>query len=178
MEVLPDPISSAADSHAPTSVLPARGQGSTDHNPDCGRSSRESLATYDLATSSWRTRQLSLFGGLTGFSGTWPRSGMTRNGIVYPLPSSGPIIPRLEFSLSDLGVKWYTPTVNDAKNSTLPPSQMDRESLVGQLCRMGFAGQQLNPRFVEELMGFPVGWTDCEDSETPSSPPSPSTSGD
>jgi hypothetical protein len=26
---------------------------------------------------------------------------------------------------------------------------------------------QLNPEFVECLMGFPVGWTDCEPSETP-----------
>ena len=26
---------------------------------------------------------------------------------------------------------------------------------------------QLNPQWVEWLMGFPLGWTDCEDSETP-----------
>lgn len=35
----------------------------------------------------------------------------------------------------------------------------------------------LNPVWVEWLMGYPAGWTDCEDSETPSSPRSPSTSG-
>ena len=29
---------------------------------------------------------------------------------------------------------------------------------------------QLNPTWVEWLMGFPLGWTDLEDSETPSSP--------
>lgn len=34
----------------------------------------------------------------------------------------------------------------------------------------------LNPAWVEWLMGFPIGWTDCELSETPSSPPSASTS--
>jgi hypothetical protein len=28
---------------------------------------------------------------------------------------------------------------------------------------------QLNPTWVEWLMGFPLGWTDCQDSETPSS---------
>jgi hypothetical protein len=27
-------------------------------------------------------------------------------------------------------------------------------------------GGQLNPTWVEWLMGFPIGWTDCEDSET------------
>ena len=36
---------------------------------------------------------------------------------------------------------------------------------------------QLNPVWVEWLMGYPAGWTDCEDSETPSSPRSPNTSG-
>jgi len=34
----------------------------------------------------------------------------------------------------------------------------------------------LNPEWVEWLMGFPAGWTDCGDSVTPSSPRSPSTS--
>jgi hypothetical protein len=28
-------------------------------------------------------------------------------------------------------------------------------------------GGQLNPMWVEWLMGFPLGWTDLEDSETP-----------
>ena len=31
----------------------------------------------------------------------------------------------------------------------------------------GIVGGQLNPVFVEWLMGFPLGWTDLEDSETP-----------
>jgi hypothetical protein len=37
-------------------------------------------------------------------------------------------------------------------------------------------GGHLNPTWVEWLMGFPLGWTDLEDSETPSSPRSPNTS--
>jgi hypothetical protein len=35
----------------------------------------------------------------------------------------------------------------------------------------------LNPRFVEWLMGFPIGWCSFEPSATPSSPPSPNGSG-
>jgi hypothetical protein len=31
-------------------------------------------------------------------------------------------------------------------------------------------GGKLNPTWVEWLMGFPIGWTDLEDSETPLSP--------
>jgi hypothetical protein len=56
-----------------------------------------------------------------------------------------------------------TPTVNDSKNSTFPPSQIDRDGLAGAMLRddsipTGEA-TYLNPSFVEEMMGFPVGWT-------------------
>tara|TARA_S200002703_G_scaffold5417_1_gene6291 strand:+ start:702 stop:1463 length:762 start_codon:yes stop_codon:yes gene_type:complete len=54
-----------------------------------------------------------------------------------------------------------TPTVNDAKNSTLPPSQEDRDSIPGYLLSHGEEpGGQLNPDWVEWLMGWPIGWTD------------------
>jgi len=38
-----------------------------------------------------------------------------------------------------------------------------------QAMRAGNGGK-LNPTWVEWLMGFPTGWTDLKDSETPSSP--------
>ncbi len=57
-----------------------------------------------------------------------------------------------------------TPTTNDSKNSSLPPSQINRDGLAGAMLRddsipTGEA-TYLNPCFVEEMMGFPVGWTD------------------
>jgi len=84
---------------------------------------------------------------------------------------------------------WPTPTTNDAQNSTFPVSQINRDSLVGDVMRL-FAtpnaahaqgtsgggqgrdlrtdvGGQLNPTWVEWLMGFPLGWTDLNASETP-----------
>lgn len=52
-----------------------------------------------------------------------------------------------------------TPTASqEAKNSTLPPSQMKRDNLAGYLLRNG-ERSQLNPEWVEWLMGFPAGWT-------------------
>lgn len=55
-----------------------------------------------------------------------------------------------------------TPTASqEAKNSTLPPSQMKRDNLAGYLLRNGERGQ-LNPEWVEWLMGFPAGWTVSE----------------
>ena len=56
---------------------------------------------------------------------------------------------------------WPTPTAQDAKNSTLPASQVCRDSVPGALLRAGHTGK-LNPEFVEWLMGCPIGWTDCE----------------
>jgi hypothetical protein len=56
-----------------------------------------------------------------------------------------------------------TPTTNDSKNASLPPSQAERDGLAGAMLRDDSiptgAATYLNPCFVEEMMGFPVGWT-------------------
>lgn len=67
--------------------------------------------------------------------------------------------------------RWPTPTAQDAKNATMPPSQAHRKdgSIPCMLARMGFIGWVLNPRFYEELMMFPVGWTELDASVTQSS---------
>lgn len=62
--------------------------------------------------------------------------------------------------------KYPTPTVDDGDNSTLPASQVTRDNLPGALMRDGEAsGGQLNPAWVEWLMGWPIGWTDLESLE-------------
>lgn len=56
-----------------------------------------------------------------------------------------------------------TPTCNDAKNSTLPPSQAQRDGMAGYLIRNGEpSGGQLNPDWVEWLMNWPIGWSSLE----------------
>ena len=97
-----------------------------------------------------------------------------------------------------------TLTVNDAKNHTLPPSQLHRDcntfvrhlmremlptptssdpfkQTTGGLHRRVVQGRnksseaslrqvpggKINPMFCEWMMGFPLGWTDLEDSVTP-----------
>ena len=55
-----------------------------------------------------------------------------------------------------------TPTVNDMKNATLPPSQLERQdSIVKRILQTTQTGSnsQLNPLFVAEMMGFPPNWT-------------------
>ena len=56
-----------------------------------------------------------------------------------------------------------TSTTNDSKSASLPPSQQDRDGLAGAMLRDDSiptgAATYLNPSFVEEMMGYPVGWT-------------------
>jgi hypothetical protein len=63
----------------------------------------DSFASYDHATASWRTSQLSLLEDLGEWSETWPRAGMTRSGTAYPLP---PLAPLTDVTGSGL---WPTP---------------------------------------------------------------------
>jgi DNA (cytosine-5)-methyltransferase 1 len=83
--------------------------------------------------------------------------------------------------------EWATPTTQDSENDG-PPSAFARRTLpLNAQATLATPlsppdpttppdgeptssdGRVLNPRFVEALMGFPVGWTDCALSETPSS---------
>jgi hypothetical protein len=59
--------------------------------------------------------------------------------------------------------------VKDHKDGANPSSNVPTNSLLGRQAPRTFvcgkpsstAGRKLNPRFVEWLMGWPLGWTDC-----------------
>jgi hypothetical protein len=160
-----------------------------------GPSTPDSFASLDPG-GSWRKTsqgccQLMLDGSLEAFSGTWPRAGMTRSGIAYlqaplapltdatvsgswPTPDANSgrrfgqhpnrINPDRTFTINDAVRCWPTPTVQDASNNA-GSSQFDRNSLPLNAA----VGGALNPTWVEWLMGYPLGWTDCGASATPSS---------
>jgi hypothetical protein len=79
---------------------------------------------------------------------------------------------------------WPTPTAGDANGSgsrnTATSKAHPGISLTDAVLGDGGRGRidagnsgRLNPMWVEWLMGFPIGWTDCDASETPSCPRSP-----
>jgi hypothetical protein len=208
-----------------------------------GRSTPELLASYDPATSSWRTSQRCLVEGWTLFSETWPRSGTMRNGIAYQLPplapltdetASGlwptPMVPnggrsvahvndwrgrtayhngkKVQVDLAQAVKRWPTPhgfsqdgrsngpsgnELGRAVNRSMVPTpklpsgggQMTRTTPGGGIRKLedwvsadlGQNTGSLNPPWVEWLMGFPLGWTDCGASATPSSRKSQKSSG-
>src|SRR5690348_6621314 len=72
-----------------------------------GRNMPVSLASYDHASSSWRTSQVCLVSEWEMFSETWPRSGTTRRGIAYLLQPSAPLTDETAFG------SWPTPVSKD-----------------------------------------------------------------
>jgi hypothetical protein len=88
--------SSAADSPVKTSPSPERVLVLQERGVDSGANTTDSLANYDPATSSWRTSQRCLVEGWAPYSETWPRSGMTRSGTAYRLPTLVPLTGETE----------------------------------------------------------------------------------
>lgn len=105
------PMSSAEVSPVRTSVSLAVARAFPANVAAYGRITPELLAKYDRGTSSWRTSQRCFIGELETYSATWPRSGMTRNGIAYQLPPLVPLTEEIESGL------WPTPLVPNGGRS-------------------------------------------------------------
>ncbi len=102
----------AEGSPARTSAKPEPKKASMGNDPVCGLSLPGSFASFDRDTSSWKTSQRSLFGDWIEYSGTWPRSGMMRSGIVFPLRPSAPLTAAIGY------LSWRTPLARDWKGPT------------------------------------------------------------
>ena len=124
------------------------------------------LGSYDPGSYVLRTRQYSLFGGLTPFSDPLPKSGMMRNGHVYQLKNAEHPTSANEHSL------LHTPTGMDAKTSGYQKKELSygklgclAQQLEGGHIKMPGPGSLLNPLFVEEMMGFEMNYTVIEESD-------------
>lgn len=187
--------------------------------------SSDLLASFDQDSFSWKTSQLSLFGGLSEFAWSSLRSGMIVDGQLYqpaqlepvtegidggflPTPtaseygtnqseSSGSVVrpslstmarknlwptPRANDSekrgdfdkhnprngLPAAVKKWPTPKASDWKRSAMSPSELNRNSpsLGAVLSQSVQTTGQLNPVWVEWLMGYRLGHTELDASVT------------
>ncbi len=122
---------------------------------DYGLNSPVVFVKYDPTTFSWKTPQHSLFGDLETFSGTWPHSGTMQNGIAYRRQPSVPTTFELERGFLP------TPLASETGWRRTPYAQ-------GGLALSTVIGGPANPLYVEWMMGFPIGWTDLQPSETQS----------
>ena len=116
--------------------------------------SSDSFANFDRDSFSWRTSQLSLFGGLTEYSWNSLRWGTIVDGRLYQPQRWEP--RTYESGGGSLPTLWTTPCADDTGHRREKYSQ-------GGTALSTQVGGQPNPTWVEWLMGFPLGWTALED---------------
>ena len=102
-------MSYLAGFHAKTSPQQAREQESTESGQECGEKWQGSFTKYDPDSSSWKTHQCSLLGGLESFSETWPRWGLMRSGECWEQQMSGLRTSETESGLPDGETFFHTP---------------------------------------------------------------------
>jgi hypothetical protein len=171
-----------------------KAQESMESDQECGEKWRGWLAKFDPDTSSWRTPQCSLLEDLNECLQTLPRSGMTRDGLLWEQQMSAHRISETESGLSE---KLPTPQASDyitkktsaswkekgGVNFTLSNPDIQAkwptptahnaketnapsEALRNEPTLASRVGGKLNPTWVEWLMGWPLGWTDLKPLET------------
>ena len=152
--------SSAEDFPAKIFPTPAEGQVLLESDQDCSLKPFAWFDNSDPEQLCWRTWQRCVLGDWTSYSERWPTAGMIVNGIAYRLP---PLVRRI----SEIGYGLLpTPQARDWKDGSKPSRHgRNNASLPVELSELGHPGRML-PAFPEWVMGFPIGWTDLEDSET------------
>jgi len=178
---------------ARTSVQQEPAMALTASEADSGQKWRASFAKYDPAESKWRTPQCSLLGDFPEFSETWPRWGSMRNGVSYlrptlALPTFGnesglwptPTVcgnynrpgasANSGMGLASAVKLWPTPCASASKGSS-PAALVRKDGKSRSNDRIDHAvmasdGGQLNPEWVEWLMGWPIGHTALKPLET------------
>ena len=176
---------------AKTLAQPDEAQALTEPDPECGHTWQELLARYDPATSLWKTPQCSLLGDYTEFSETWPRWGSMQNGVSYqrqtlvhhtsetasgswPTPRSCSAMAATITPESAWAENRFPNLETVVGRRLWPTPNAGNENWGGTMQEWGgsknwvrkempeFASGQLNPTWVEWLMGWPLEWTDLK----------------
>lgn len=148
-----------------------KGKDLQERNLDCGLKCEGLLGRYDRDTCSWRTLQCLLFEDSTELVQTLPKWGMTCDGELWELTT--PTLPTNEndFGFGEgqkIGSKGrHIPTpgttgLSNGSGNCEKSKQLLQDGVISEEeCRSFRAGNggQLNPYWVEWLMGWPIGWT-------------------
>lgn len=145
---------------------PAR-PASTVRRQDSGEKWRASFAKWDRDSSSWRTPQCSLAGGLEEFSETWPAWGSMWNGECWERTSWTGRTCETAFGY------WPTPQATDGMRARMKVESMLKvhadsrggRSYLARVLAHEF-GLPQSAEFTEWLMFWPEGWTDSKPLET------------
>ena len=166
---------------AKTLVPQEREPESKANDQECGNTWRGSFAKFDPDSFSWKTAQCSLLGDLEPYSETWPKWGSMRNGECWEQPT---LVPHTNVTESGSSQQmWPTPCASDHRDrGHLGNPAIQRRLAIGKQLGLSMvvdqASGQLNPTWVEWLMGWPPGWTDLKPLEMDKSPSAPQPLGD
>ena len=158
----------AEDTHANPSASPARETALTT-SATFGPNLRDAFAHYDPDSHCWKTSQATFHSDLETYKQTWPKSGTTQHGIAYKQLKLEHLTNETDYlSLR----KWPTPTATSWGSTgqrLILQRRVDNGDITLAEKRAMSAGNggKLNPEWIEWLMGFPIGWTDLRDLETP-----------
>jgi hypothetical protein len=157
--------SSRAASHARTLALQEMERVWEENEAGYSLRSSDSLASYDRDSFSWKTCQLSLFGGLSAFSWSSLRSGTIVGGRLFQPQKLEPV------TFARDGGFVPTPTATDYKRSYYKQPGGWKTYALPTLAKMGnLSGHPkglLNPEWEEQAMGYPIGWTELGAKEIP-----------
>jgi hypothetical protein len=129
------------------------GPESPDLKADYGERWRASFAKLAPDMSSWKIAQLSLFEDWEEFSQIWPRWGLMLDGECFPQP-----MLEHDTSVSGYGFSEIVGTPIRTPRSRSKDFGEGRAPNPYELCKQD--GGLPKPEWVENLMGWPIGWTD------------------
>lgn len=170
--------SSVAVSHARTYPPQEMGRESLAHDLDSGPRWQGSVARYNPSTSSWKTRQCSLFGGLESFSETWPDWGMMQDGEFWDMTTAegntrGKESGLLPTVTKEIFANWASAEakINNGgkRKSGVKIGSIFWWTMTEMHLRLGGAresGMYPDPSCGEMLMGWVDSWTELTPLET------------
>jgi hypothetical protein len=123
-------------------------------NETCGPQPSMSFAVYDQDTHCWRTCRVSFLPDTSElFSETWPKAGLMRDGMCYRQRRL------LTKKMAHGCGSWFRPVARDWKGYT----NRAGESICNQLKTLfSDTSGKPHPEFIEEVMGWPIGWSALE----------------
>lgn len=163
-------MSSLEAFHAKTSAPPVKVEESRQADPAFGSTWRGLSVRFDRPTSSWKTARSLFPEDLQWSSVTLPCWGMMRSGELWERTT-----PLLRIKGTGFG-SWPTPVASEGRDNNVSWEALARVDKGGRIARrmasLGLPETQrtkrsaLNPMWLEWLMGWPIGWTACDASET------------
>jgi hypothetical protein len=127
----------------------------------CGVSSRESSGKYDPVTRSWKIPQCLCPEDWGMFSATLPDSGIMLHGQFWAQETAVPVMKE-----SASGFSQPTPVCYDATGSSETRGMPGLVDWSHQRYSQGAKKSWLVPELLEQVMGWPIGWTGLAPLET------------